>query len=192
MNASRVQTVISSRCDTLPLYLASRKRLFWSALLLLHILPFVSTLLQGQVEYSATGAADLLVRIVALFGSLGFFVLKIIDVPWLRLRPGARSWIASTIIVALMHVCAVQRVTEGSSAVSSITIVSVLAAIGLADPSPARRSMSSLLSALRTTATHKASAGSIVWSGWSNVCWSVLNRLLASAIAPRAPPFTTV
>jgi len=131
---------------------------------------------------------DLLVRLVALTGSLGFFVLKIVDVPWLRLRPGKHSWIAATIIIALMHVGAVQRVTTEASFAPSITVVSALAAIGLADPSAARRSFFTLLSFARPTAKNARPSFSATWLGWLETGLTAFHRILISALAPRAPP----
>lgn len=169
---------------------STRWRAVWSLLLVLHLLPFFSALTYAP-SADAPGAAELLVRLVALSGSLGFFLLKIVDVPWLRLRPGRRSWVAAAGVVALMHVGAVQRSVFDAASPASFPLVATLAAGGLADPVPVRR-------ALRDLTTHVVFSSSPVfcprgvlghWVGWADAVLFRLRPCPIAARAPRAPPF---
>jgi hypothetical protein len=75
-------------------------RLFWLAMLAGH-LPATSAALAGDA--SALRAAILLL-------SQSFFVLKLLDVPWLRLPADRRRLIAVIAVIALLHA----RVVESS------------------------------------------------------------------------------
>ena len=77
----------------------------WVALLLLH-LPLALGSLRGLLAHPS--AADA-VRFVAVGLTVAFFILKLIDVRWLRLTPGVRSWVAATVCVLLLHADVVRR-----------------------------------------------------------------------------------
>ncbi len=88
-------------------------RLFWLFMLVIHVgavRSAVSSFVQPGVEYDrAIGLGRLLI----LSASAAFFVLKVVDVSWLRLKPGWRSWLASGLVVALLHVQVMKRASDG-------------------------------------------------------------------------------
>lgn len=87
--------------------------MFWLALLLFHAaaLPSLLASLNGRNELSEHLA--LLVRIVGMLLTSVFFVLKIADVRWLRLKPGWRSAIAAIAVVGVIHVGVIDRAVSG-------------------------------------------------------------------------------
>ena len=91
----------------------SARRLFWLSMFLLHAaaLPALWSASGGEAEF--TVRLSLLSRLVGLTVSAGFFALKIIDVSWLRLKPGWRSGVAAVVIIALLHVGVVDRAISG-------------------------------------------------------------------------------
>ena len=115
------------------------KRAFWVFILVLHVGAIRSTwfVLDGMsdnAEWLSSGF-----RFLALIGSAVFFALKIADVSWLRLRPGWRSFISSLMIVALLHVNAVQRLAAGERMSSPTPLSAVLFVAVLVDVGAVRR-----------------------------------------------------
>lgn len=164
--------------------------MFWSLLLALHIIPLVAAIVQGNTDATPSGTADLLVRLVALSGSVAFFLLKIAGVSWLQLRPGRNSWIASFCVVVLLHVNTVQRNVFDADTYSPLPIVATLAATGLVDPRAVRRAVRELTFQLR----HASLLGSIIlpparcWTGWSDSPRSLFELAHIGTRASRAPP----
>lgn len=167
-----------------------RKRLFWSVLLSLHIVPLVTGLIQGSVVSTATTTADLMVRLVALGGSLGFFLLKVADVSWLQLRPGRASWIASVAVVLLLHVNTVQRNVFDANPTTPVPVMATLAAGALLDPRAVRRAVRELSFQLPRLCNERTGLCAVAcrWAGWLDVVQSLLRRLLVAHLSPRAPP----
>ncbi len=167
-----------------------RKRLFWSVLLSLHIVPLVTAMIQGSVVSTATSTADLMVRLVALGGSLGFFLLKIADVSWLQLRPGRASWIASVAVVLLLHVNTVQRNVFDANPTTPVPVMATLAAGALLDPRAVRRAVRELSFQLPRLCSANTGHCAVTcrWAGWLDVVQSLLQRLLVARLSPRAPP----
>ncbi len=167
-----------------------RKRLFWSVLLSLHIVPLVTAMIQGSVVSTATSTADLMVRLVALGGSLGFFLLKIADVSWLQLRPGRASWIASVAVVLLLHVNTVQRNVFDANPTTPVPVMATLAAGALLDPRAVRRAVRELSFQLPRLCSANTGHCTVAcrWAGWLDVVQSLLQRLLVARLSPRAPP----
>ena len=98
--------------------LAAARRSFWLFMLFTHI---------GAVRSACTSLAqpssDLdwgvsLGRVLLLAASTVFFLLKIVDVQCLRLKPGWHSWVAFTLVVALLHINVIQRASGRQLAVS--------------------------------------------------------------------------
>ena len=100
-------------------------RLFWLSMFLLHGPGFVSLL--GSLWAGAPDASYpwSVVRLVALVLSACFFLLKIVDVPWLRLAPGWRSAVAAVLVVGIIHAGAIERMADGdlSCSPTHLTVV---------------------------------------------------------------------
>jgi len=77
-------------------------------MLALHLVPILT--LSGLAG-GETGGPDRVVRLVMLLASAGFFALKVIDVSWLRVKPGWQSTVVSLLVIALLHVGVLERST---------------------------------------------------------------------------------
>ncbi len=104
------------------------RRAFWAAMFLLHVGPALAS--WGSIGNSADVLAELL-RSGFLLASAVFFVLKFVDVPWLRVKPGWRTSVASLIIIGLLHVGILDRATGGQMAYSHGHVGVVLIVSGL-------------------------------------------------------------
>jgi hypothetical protein len=93
-------------------------RLFWIALFILHLSAIIS-LVSSQFEAWNPAKTGEIVRVVALSLSAGLFLLKVMDVRCLRLRPGRRS---------LIHVGVIDRAITGDHEIdpACLTIVCVV------------------------------------------------------------------
>lgn len=119
-------------------------RLGWLLMLVVHVGAILESwrALLGGPAGAGTGA---LLRALALSGLAAFFVLKFIDVRWLRLAGGWRSKVAATIVVALLHVGVVERATGIEADLSPAHVGVVLFVAGAVDS----RRLLRLTSALR-------------------------------------------
>ncbi len=101
--------VTATRC--MPSGLA--RRLFWLGMFFVHgaALPSLWSILTSGSDLAVQPSA--LARFVGMSLAAAFFVLKIIDVPWLRLAPGWRTAVAAVVVVALLHVGVVDRALGG-------------------------------------------------------------------------------
>lgn len=81
-------------------------RIFWMGMLGMHLIPILT--LSGLVGGEA-GGPDRILRLALLLASAAFFALKIVDVRWLRVKPGWRSTVMSLLVVALLHVGVLER-----------------------------------------------------------------------------------
>jgi hypothetical protein len=77
-------------------------------MLAMHLVPILT--LSGFVGGEVAGP-DRILRLLMLLASAGFFGLKIIDVSWLRVKPGWRSTVVSLLVVALLHLGVLERST---------------------------------------------------------------------------------
>jgi hypothetical protein len=84
-------------------------------LLLTHVWAIGSAWSTLETESGSDGWFSLAVRLFALSASAVFFILKIADVRWLRLKPGWRSMTTALIVVGLLHVSVLERELEGRS-----------------------------------------------------------------------------
>ncbi len=80
-------------------------RLCWLALVVLH-LPGIWA---AALAFLRGGDLVALFRCAAMAAAAVFFVLKIVDLPVLRFRPGWRSPVSLILIVLLMHVGVIER-----------------------------------------------------------------------------------
>ncbi|NOX57885.1 MAG: hypothetical protein GXP29_03390 [Planctomycetes bacterium] len=92
-----------------PNSLITLSRLLWLTLLVLHGLAIPGLIASISSGSDASGGVGLLLRIAGLSASAAFFVLKIIDVPWLRMNGSRRSIVSIILILVLMHVGAIDR-----------------------------------------------------------------------------------
>ena len=51
-------------------------------------------------------------RVLSLAAATAFFLLKVVDVGWLRVVPGWRSGVASLVIIGLLHVSVLHRAVD--------------------------------------------------------------------------------
>ena len=86
------------------------RRVFWGALLGLHLLALPSAATAFSDASDLSGGA---VRLCTLSLAILFLLLKLLDLRCLRLAPGWHSVVASFTLVALLHVMAIERQTDG-------------------------------------------------------------------------------
>lgn len=93
-------------------------RLLWICMLLIHARP-VATLFLADEGFSP-------LRALFLGLSSAFFVLKIVDVPWLRFRTDLRATVTWLLILGIMHLGALSRTMESANACSGNGVAVVL------------------------------------------------------------------
>jgi len=108
-------------------------RLCWLLMLAVHVGAITESWLAVFRAGSLGAGSGALLRALALSGLAGFFVLKIVDVSWLRLTGGWRSKVAAGIVVALLHVSVVERATGIETDLSPAHVGVVLFAAGAID-----------------------------------------------------------
>jgi hypothetical protein len=87
-------------------------RLFWTSLLLLHVPALLS--LAAQIGHApGDSCLSLLVRLAGLSLSALLFLLKMVDVPWLRLPSGWRRAAAAVALIGVIHTGVFYRAVEG-------------------------------------------------------------------------------
>ncbi len=147
-------------------------------------------LLAGHVKatISAVSATDLLGTLILLF-SQSFFVLKLLDVPWLRVKLNARSALAITAGVVLLHARVLDStqphtpdsLTTGQAIVLASGASLLAGTLLLRRYAPARR-----------TATARRGAGSGLRLFVAAICRDLLPprdpRWLSHGSVNRAPP----
>lgn len=89
-------------------------RAFWAAMILSHV--------PSLAGVALTPTQWLDPRILFLVFSQAFFILKLIDVPWLRLRADRHAWIAVALAFTLLHADLVVRNVRGRSESDTITV----------------------------------------------------------------------
>lgn len=130
--------------------------------------------------------ADHLRACLFLSISMVFFVLKLRDVRWLRIRADRHSWVAMGMIIALLHTNAIQRHGDDSS---TTPYVAVIATTWLAGHMPViRRTLRRLMSRSSTGLTGLqpvAGPGETIWTeSFHPRCWVLALR----GLRLRAPP----
>lgn len=141
MNSKR--TIFSSSLPSVT------RRLFWLCMLLAHAGGVRSALMSLVQPVADIDWGLGLARMLILVASTIFFVLKIADVACLRLKPGWRTWVVSTVVIALLHVQVMNRVTGVHPDVSQSAPVAILVLGGLLDSQTLRRILRRLLSVFR-------------------------------------------
>lgn len=165
-------------------------RLFWLAMLLVHAGAIASV---GQSLFAQGLPSDLsalALRGFILLASALFFALKLVDVSWLRLKPGWRSSIASLVIVGLLHVGVIQRATEHAlwdTPAEFVAVLSVAAVLGASRVS--RRWSSRALARVRCHTSTRLTLLTVSWSRfWQEQIRPYLPPALIHSVPPRAPP----
>ena len=162
-------------------------RAFWVAMFLLHVpglLAALEALLTGSTpELFLAG-----LRVAGLSLSASFFVLKMIDVRWLRLRPGWRSLVTAVIATAVLHVGVLERAVESELACSPAHVGVVLFVGAAGQVARLERRLRALNDALPRRHTRKPAL---------DLCWQralvyllplPLLAYVPSYSGPRAPP----
>jgi hypothetical protein len=93
-------------------------RLFWAAMLVMHMPSWVSVLLQDEFEP---------LRAAFLTFSQLFFLLKLIDVSWLRMPAGSRARWALVVLFVLLHGDVVRRFAVAEPVDTFVAPVAVFA-----------------------------------------------------------------
>ena len=91
-------------------------RLLWIVMLAMHVIAIPGLVATISKTTAFSELIGPLLRIVGLAASGAFFVLKIIDLPCLRVKPGWRSMVGVVLIIGLMHVGVVDRTIGGEAA----------------------------------------------------------------------------
>lgn len=126
-------------------------RLLWALMLLIHMgaIPAVwSTLLAPEEQ--ATRFAPVF-RLVGLVLATIFCGLKTIDVGWLRLKPGWRSGVSTTLVIALLHVSIIERIEQDNIAFSPAHLGVFLIAGAIVESQTVRRALRHLAHKLATS-----------------------------------------
>lgn len=163
------------------------RRAFWSLMLLLHLGPVVAAL------YSASSGATAelpLLRLFVLLVSTAFFVLKLADVPSLRLKPGWRSAVAAVLVVVLLHVGVARRALSGEADIPPAPWAAVLVIGVVLDPRVVRRLICRLVNwwAALLRESGAALLHCLVRRGWESEPQPLLSTCLVTRAGPRAPP----
>ncbi len=165
-------------------------RLFWVVLLAIHA-GAVPTSVRGLPPFSdATLDAFTVFRFAGLLLAATFCLLKVADVSWLKIRPGWRGSVSIAVVLALLHVSAVQRAQEGDLTLTP-SQVGVFLFVGTSvNLDLARRSIRVLVAELR--ATHDRGVADRPPAGATYASTPLqppidLDRL-TSPLAPRPPP----
>jgi len=106
----------------------------------LHLAGLVSIWSSG-VDAAGADLGMLVVRSLALGLSACFFVLKLADVTWLRLRPGWRPFIVSLSVMALLHVNVARRAVDGELDYSPASMAALLFVGTLVESDGVRRNL---------------------------------------------------
>ncbi len=163
------------------------RRAFWALMLLLHLGPVVAAFYSAS--FGTTTEVPIL-RFFVLLVSSSFFVLKLIDVPCLRLRPGWRSAVAAVLVVVLLHVGVARRALNGEANVSPAPWAALLVFGSVLDPRVVRRvirRLSNWWAALLRESGH-ALLHCLVRRGWESEPHPLLSMCFVSRAGPRAPP----
>ena len=168
------------------------KRVGWLGILFVHLGAIRSAALN---VFAAPGGAvppDSGLRLLALSAAAIFFALKFADVPWLRLKRSWRSAVASLVIVALLHVNAVQRLAAGERISSSSPLSAVLFVAVLVDVEAVRRRGVRLWNAVARVHSslvrrHSPSFDAF-GASWPEAVTPPHLWLIRSLLTPRPPP----
>jgi hypothetical protein len=168
------------------------KRAGWLGMLVLHLGAIRSAALNVFASAGAAPPPGSGLRLFALSIAAIFFALKFADVPWLRLKRSWRSAISSLVIVALLHVNAVQRLADGERMASPTPISAVLFVAVLVDVGAVRRRGLHLWNAVVRPSTDRARRrGRRSYpcnAAWPEAAIPPHSWLARGLLTPRPPP----
>jgi hypothetical protein len=158
-------------------------RAFWALMSLVH----ASALIGAWRAYLQDGTSESsLGGCIALTVSMLYFLLKVVGVRFIRLRPGKQTWVVACLLVALIHVdCIAPSLTGALAAdctdlLATTTLVGGLTQIPRATRTSLRRFEPSFRSRVSPTLI-----GEAVWlDRFVPRCWT----LASHAYSLRAPP----
>lgn len=162
-------------------------RVFWLALLLMHVaaLPVAVSALSAPADIASKAVTGL--RFAGLVLSIVFFVLKIIDVRWLRLAPGWRNVVLAVLVIGLLHVGVVERAMQGDAMLDPTHLGLALIAGSAWRIAASKRSLSQLLT--RHRSNHQRRTSPLVLYRLTHADFtSPIEAMLARIFVPRAPP----
>ena len=172
--------------------LAIVRRAFWLGMLVLHVGAIRSAALTVFASTGVASPPDGGLRLFALSIAGIFFAFKFVDVPWLRLKRGWRSAVASLVIVALLHVNAVQRLAAGETMSSPTPLSAVLFVAVLVDVGAVRRRGLHLWNAVVRASTDRARRrGRRSYpckAAWPEAAIPPHSWLARGLLTPRPPP----
>jgi hypothetical protein len=172
--------------------LAFAKKAFWLGMLVLHLGAIRSAALTVFASVGVAPRPDSGLRLFALSIAATFFALKFADVPWLRLKRSWRSAVASLVVVALLHVNAVQRLADGERMSSPTPLSAVLFVAVLVDVGAVRRRSLHLWKAVVRASTDRAQRrGRRSYpcnTAWPEAAVPPHSWLARGLLTPRPPP----
>lgn len=123
-------------------------RAFWAAVFVVHLgALYAAFTCVSAIEAAGLGA--IVTRCLALSLSVAFCGLKVLDVPFLRLKPGWRSAISAGVAIALLHVGVLDHTPDRQSTVLPSQVGVVLFVGAFVDARTIAASMRRQLSFLR-------------------------------------------
>ncbi len=167
-------------------------RTLWAAILVMHLAAVptvIGAVFFGQGDQQSIAAFT---RLAGLLASAAFFVLKIIDLPCLRLKPGWRSTATALLIIGLLHLGVVERAIEGEVALSPhhLGVVLFAVAIGQARVTVPVTRWLRRFSAAPGLWRLRRHAPERLGHAWSQVWLALLSFFTPAVVGPRPPPTT--
>ena len=163
-------------------------KLCWVLLVLIHLPGILATWRALALE--AFDPASL-ARFAGLILSTVYFVLKAADLPVLRLSPGWRSAVSLVLMVALLHVGAIDR-TISAGLDRDLEVVSALlifGALGLGGICVRRIIRFLSRGVLALQAAGRSIRPTFRWAGTWSACFLVMPQVCTVPVsAPRGPP----
>lgn len=169
---------------------AALTRAFWASMLLLHLVVLAGSVQQLCAISTPTAWPNAISRVGGLALAIGFFVLKFIDVRWLRIRSGWRPAVASVVVVALLHGSAVSRQFDETTEFPAAPLGTVFFAGILLEGESARRSLCQFTHRLVGTLTGNVPLLPFLLVGRADMCsFRILHSDIRTVRSSRAPPF---
>lgn len=158
-------------------------RLAWLLMLLLHLIPLAVRTIGAAPNEEADASVVSPLRAAFLFLSSAFFVLKIMDVPWLRFRTDGRATISWLVIVSVLHLGVLNRAIDEIGVPSDGSLQIVLFVGGAV-------AAATTLCLLNRSAVGKSTRPLMGVSIHSPLDWCAIFHSLCwiSRTCPRAPP----
>lgn len=169
---------------------SSAIRVLWAGILILHVAAVpavIGAMLEGSGD---AGGVAALTRLLGLLASAGFFVLKIIDLPCLRLKPGWRSTATALLIIGLLHWGVIEEAISGEVTISPSHLGVVLFVVAVGQTGirvpvvrwlRRFRAAPSLWRLKRQAPERLGHAWSHVWLALDGLCTPII-------VGPRPPP----